>query len=120
EVDHLPQALLWTASSIGLNLASQRLMGNRAPLMHMVAGKTVGASISAGLVVAARGFMPGTARRWDQFTTRNIFLPATKAVGKVFGIEKETVDRMAEKRGLTQKESWREEVAAASAPARER
>jgi hypothetical protein len=97
EIDHLPQALLWTGSSIALNLGTQKLMGNAAPLWHLAAGKATGASISAALVVATRGMMPDTAHAWDRFTSRNIFLPATKGIGSLIGIRKETVDRMAEK-----------------------
>ena len=97
EIDHLPQAVTWTVSSIAINLATQRLTGNHAPLWQLAAGKAVGASISAGMVVGARGLAPGAAHRWDNFTSEHIFLPATKTVGKLFGVEEKTVDALAQK-----------------------
>ena len=100
EVRHLPQALVWTASSIGINLATQRYLGNNAPLSHLAAAKATGATISAALVVAGRAFAPQTARKWDQYTSKHVFLPLTKVVGGAAGISSEDVDRMAVKEGL--------------------
>jgi hypothetical protein len=97
EVSHLPQALLWTASSITLNLCTQKLLGNKAPLWQMGGAKALGATLNTALVVSGRAMAPQTARRWDRFTTRHVFLPATKTVGKIFGIDETTIDRMAEK-----------------------
>jgi len=95
EVRHLPQALIWTVSSVAINLATQRALGNKAPLWQLAAGKASGAAISAGLVVGGRALVPEAAHDWDRFTSRNIFLPATKAVGKVVGVNEEHVDNMA-------------------------
>lgn len=97
EMRHLPQALLWTASSITINLCTQRVLGNKGPLLHMLAGKAAGASISAGLVVAGRSLMPQTAHDWDRFTSEHLFLPLTKTAGKLAGITPQDVDRMAQK-----------------------
>ncbi|MFO0388134.1 MAG: hypothetical protein ACK502_00220 [Alphaproteobacteria bacterium] len=94
EIGHLPQALLWTASSIVINLSTQRLMGSHAPISHMLAGKAAGAGLSAALVVGARGVLPDTARSWDKFTSRNVFLPATKIVSGWFGVSEKAVDAM--------------------------
>jgi len=106
EVDHLPQALMWTVSSIAINLATQRAVGNRGPFWQLAAGKAVGASISAGLVVGGRGAAPGAAEKWDNFTSEHLFLPATKTLGKLFGVKKEDVDRMAETQKEITGESW--------------
>ncbi len=111
EVRHLPQALIWTASSIAINLTTQRLLGNHAPLWQLAAGKAAGASISAGLVVSGRAMMPRTARNWDQATSKHIFLPLTKIMSPLAGISTQDVDRMASK----QEQSWSDKVQA-SAP----
>ena len=123
EIDHLPQALVWTASSIALNLTTQKLIGNDAPLWQLAAAKATGATISAGLVVGARGFAPGAAEKWDSFTSEKIFLPATKVVGKVIGIDPETVDRMAERENhdktgkpAQDARSWQDRVSANPQP----
>jgi hypothetical protein len=95
EAEHFPQALLWTLSSVGINLGTQRLLGNHAPLWQLGVAKATGASVSAGLVIGARGLMPQAARNWDNYTSTKLFLPATKAIGGLFGVSGEDVDRMA-------------------------
>lgn len=110
EVRHLPQALLWTASSIAINLTTQRLLGNTAPLWQLAAGKAAGASISAGLVVGGRALMPQTARQWDGWTSKNIFLPMTKVLGSWAGITEDDVNRMAEKQAKLEGTSWTSNV----------
>jgi hypothetical protein len=111
EIEHLPQALVWTASSIVINLSTQKLTGNHAPLWQLATGKAVGASISAGLVVGARGLFPGAAHRWDAYTSERLFLPATKAVGKLFGVEERAVERLAEKEKALKEEGWTNRIA---------
>jgi hypothetical protein len=111
EISHLPQALLWTASSITINLSTQRLMGSHAPISHMLAGKAAGAGISAGLVVGARGILPDTARSWDMFTSRNIFLPVTKIMSGWFGVNEKAVDAMEEKQEQIRQGLWTERTA---------
>lgn len=106
EIDHLPQAFMWTASSVALNLGTQRLVGNQAPLWHLVAGKTVGAGISASLVVGGRGFFPAAAHAWDTFTSEHLFLPATKVVVTMFEEDRGAVDRMAEKKKRLHANEW--------------
>jgi hypothetical protein len=110
EVRHLPQALLWTASSIAINLTTQKLLGNTAPLWQLAAGKAAGASISAGLVVSGRALMPQTARNWDGWTSKNVFLPMTKALGSYAGITENDVERMAEKQKKLEGNSWANSV----------
>lgn len=106
EMRHLPQAFVWTAASTAINIAVQRQLGNDGPLWHMLAGKLNGVAISTGAVVGGRAIMPQTARKWDQWTSNNIFLPVTKMVGKVAGINEEDVDRMAIKEGLKDDATW--------------
>ncbi len=110
EVSHLPQALLWTASSITLNLCTQKWLGNKAPLWQMGAAKAMGASLNTALVVGGRALAPQTARSWDKFTSRNIFLPATKTIGKIFGVDKTTVDRMGKKEDNLKNNGWTERI----------
>jgi hypothetical protein len=106
EVSHLPQALMWTVSSIAINLCTQRAIGNKGPFWQLAAGKAVGASISAGLVVGGRGLAPDTAGKWDSFTSEKLFLPTTKTIGRIFGVKNEDVDRMSGKEKQLRGESW--------------
>ncbi len=110
EMHHLPQALVWTASSIAINLGTQRAMGNHAPLSHMLAGKAAGASITAAAVVAARGIMPAAARKWDTFTTSKIFQPATEMTAGWFGVDVEDTRRMLAKEAQIKHENWQDRV----------
>ncbi len=114
EIDHLPQALMWTASSVVLNLCTQKALGNDGPLWHMAAGKTVGAGISAGLVVGGRGIAPDAAEQWDTFTGERIFLPATKMLGRIFGVNEEDVERMKEKQKRLDGAPWSQRIASDS------
>jgi hypothetical protein len=122
EVRHLPQALIWTASSVAINLATQKGLGNKGPLWQLAVGKAVGASISAGLVVGGRAIVPEAAHNWDRFTSKNLFLPVTKAVGKVVGVDEKDIDSMASHHHEdARNDSWEERVkddTAATTPAR--
>ena len=80
EMSHLPQAFMWTASSTVLNLAAQRLSGNKGELSHLIAGKLAGSITSASLVLGFRGIAPHQAYRLDRFTSEHIFEPVTRAV----------------------------------------
>jgi hypothetical protein len=106
EVQHLPQAVMWTASSMVINILTQKLSGNKNPVWQIAAGTASGVAVTAGLVVGARAVAPETAHKWDRFTSQKLFLPATKAVGKVFGVKEEAVNRMIEKEKSLEGSSW--------------
>lgn len=82
EMRHLPQAFMWTASSVALNIGAQRLSGNKGELTHLLAGKAVGAATSAAAVLGFRSFAPHQAYKWDQFTSEHIFKPTAHVVKK--------------------------------------
>lgn len=107
EVRHLPQALIWTVSSTGLNIATQYAIERthwfghahtHMPLGQWLwgkgAGKLVSSAVTAGVVVGFRGITPSTAERWDRWTSKNVFLPLTESIGHLFGVKKEDVERM--------------------------
>ena len=62
--------------------------------------------VTAGMVVAAHAFAPHKVREFDQWTSHNVILPATKTVGKVFGVNEEDVNRMAEKHKKLENPQW--------------
>lgn len=97
EMQHLPLAAIWTASSVAINIATQKLAGNSAPLWQITAGKMAGTAVSSGATVGLRMLAPQTAQRWDAFSSEKLWLPATRKIGALFGVDGETVDRMAEK-----------------------
>ncbi len=87
EVQHISQALVWTASSVVLNIASQRLMGNKAPIIHIAAGKIGGAALTAGITVGGRAIFPRKAEQLDKFTSEKILLPLKSKIDKALDLD---------------------------------
>jgi hypothetical protein len=111
EIYHLPQAAVWTASSVMLNVGTQKLAGNTAPLWHIASGKLVGTGVSSLLTLTARTLAPATAQKWDRFSSEHVYLPVSKKVAAAFGVDKHTVERVAEKERATQPSNWVERTA---------
>jgi hypothetical protein len=86
EISHLPQAFMWTTSSIGINVLTQRLLGNTAPISNIMAGKVGGAVLTAAITASARCLFPRQAKKWDKFTTEKILLPVTNTGENIFGM----------------------------------
>lgn len=85
EMSHLPQAFVWTASSAALNLAAQRLSGNKGDLSHLIAGKLAGSATSSALVVGFRGLAPHQAYTIDRLTSRHVFEPLAQSINGTKG-----------------------------------
>ncbi len=107
EVHHFGQAVVWTVASVGLNIASQKLItGNRHPVSHMLLYKSLGAATSATLLFGGRAAAPKKFQSWDKWTSENIFTPATKSVGKLFGVDEQTVDNTVKKDASVYDDNW--------------
>lgn len=100
EVSHLSQAAVWTLAAFVLNVATQKAIGSSYSTRQIIEGKLVGALMATTVVLGARALDPEKAHKWDQYTSQNIFLPLTKKVGGLFGIDHKTVERMAQKEKL--------------------
>lgn len=108
EMHHLPQAAVWTASSVVLNAGIQKLTGNTAPLWQIGIGKLAGVSLSTGLTVSLRAAAPTTMQKIDRTASEKLYLPAAKKVGKLFGVEEAAIERVAEKERELKEQSWAE------------
>lgn len=97
EMKHLPQAAMWTVFSTALCLGGLKLLGDKNSLAVNAASKLTGASVSIIGVLGTRAMFPDTARSWDSWTGRNVYLPLTKVLGGTIGIDAKDVDHMAEK-----------------------
>lgn len=116
EMKHLPQAAVWTVASTALCLGALRLMGDTHSLGVNAASKLIGASVSIVGVLGTRALAPDTARSWDSWTSTNLYLPATKVIGRTIGIEPKDVDRMADKsREFKDGQRWKKLVEAEKA-----
>lgn len=110
EMGHLPQAIIWTLSSIGLNTATQRLTGNTHSPVIIAGSKAVGSLITTGIVIGARVIAPRAAREWDKYTSKNLFLPATKYMANLFGIKNEVVDKVVKREEAGRESTWTEQI----------
>lgn len=120
EMEHFPQAVIWTGFSLGLNTAYQ-IWADKSPMSfaHKLALKSgsvlSGVLVTAGVVVAARAAAPASMYAFDQWTSANAILPATRGAGKLFGLHEEDIDRMLEKHEALQGHGWKERVQRAPA-----
>lgn len=110
EMDHLPQAMVWTLASIGLNTMAQRMTGNTHSPVTIATGKALGSLITTGLVIGTRAAAPQKAREWDKFTSNNIFKPTTKFIGKMFGISSDVVDKVVDREEGVRDGTWEERI----------
>lgn len=99
EMRHMPQMAVWTVSSVILNFGAMQLLHKINPKefdhitpKDFMIGKSVGASMTAGLMLTIRGLTPGGAHKWDQTVGKHVILPVTKTVGKAFGVKSSDVD----------------------------
>lgn len=88
EISHLPQAAVWNMFAYPIGAVAQKVTGHNKSYPEIFKSKLVGALISNGLLIGGRMVAPGAAQKWDQATSEHIFMPVSKAVGKVLGTEK--------------------------------
>ncbi len=94
EIKHIAQAFVWTGFSMGITLASLKVMGDDTPLAVNAAAKMVGMSTSFIGVLGTRALAPEKAQQWDKWGSENIAAPFTRIFGGAFGIENSTVDKV--------------------------
>ena len=97
EVEHLPHAFVWTATSVGLNVAAQKALGSKDKAWLTLVGKTGGSLATLGWVLGFRAFLPQTAQRVDAWNTKHIAEPTTRYFSRLLGVDSETVDRVLER-----------------------
>lgn len=106
ELSHIGQMATWTVSSVGLNYATMQVMNKLAPasyahvsLRNFMAGKSIGAGITAGLVLGVRGLSPRYAHAWDQTVGKHVVVPVTKTIGRIFGVRDEDIEAYQKRHG---------------------
>jgi hypothetical protein len=85
EMVHLPQAIVWTASSIGVGLLALKAMGDTDPWQVNVGAKLAGAASTSLSVVALRALAPELANRWDEWGSTHIAVPLTDVLTRTIG-----------------------------------
>ncbi|MEZ5691864.1 MAG: hypothetical protein R3D71_09415 [Rickettsiales bacterium] len=114
EMEHLPQAVVWSASAAGLNVAIMKHLDKTIPMWKLLTAKAGGSVGTAALVMGGRSLFPRQAYKVDKFTSEHVFIPATKSFGKMFGIDSKDVDNMVKAHDNTfdggDKEKWSDKV----------
>lgn len=108
EIRRLPLAFIWNSFSIGINLATQKLAGNKASWGTLALGKTFGTLASNLMLLGGRGHEPAVFEKIDKFNSEHIITPATQAVGKLFGVDKKTSASVAEGHNNSEGKNWAE------------
>jgi hypothetical protein len=97
EVEHMPQAAIWTATSMIFNVATQKLFHKQLhkghdhgseSLLKLTGALVVGKTLSTGAVLGFRAGFPDKAHQWDKFAARHVFEPLENATSKVLGTER--------------------------------
>jgi hypothetical protein len=110
EVSHLPQAVVWNMFAYPIGAVAQKMGGHGRSYPEIFKSKLVGAVVSNGLLIGGRMIAPGAAQKWDAMTSDTIFLPASKTLGKVFGVDEEAIERAAKKNKAPHPAAWTKRV----------
>ncbi len=95
EIEHLPQAAIWTVSAIDLNVATQKILpilthgeyGGKDGLAKLLGIKTLGGGLTAGILFTVRSSSPEVAHKLDAWVGEHLFAPAERFVHGVLGID---------------------------------
>jgi hypothetical protein len=98
QADNIAKSSIITGSSVVLNVATQKAMGNSHTLGVITASKVVGAAITMASMLGLRYFVPKTTKQLDDELNERYFTPAIRATQKAFGAEQ--VDMPTEPKGL--------------------
>ncbi len=106
EVSHLPQAVVWNMFAYPLGAVAQKMGGHGRSYPEIFKSKLVGAIVSNGILIGGRMVAPAAAQKWDAVTSEKVFLPASKTIGKVFGVDEKAMERAAEKQKNRHAPTW--------------
>ena len=101
EMEHFPEAVLWTGNALALNTAYQMCVDkSHMPLpnkllLHSTSVLT-GVVVTAGVVVAARALMPDRMHRFEEWMTKNVTLPPMMVAGRTIGIDQNIMENAAQ------------------------
>lgn len=101
EMEHLPNAVLWTVASPAINIAMQKLVIQKrfmkddepAPVVDLLLGKAIGATITSSLTVGLRTLAPEKAQKWDNWMSSKASGPVAGMVSKVAGVDKDELKK---------------------------
>lgn len=116
EMRHLPQMLVWTASSIALHYGVMRKLEPQITIGEFSRQKAAGAAITAGLIFGVRALAPSKAHKWDSKMGEHVVVPLTKKVGKLFGVEEHEVEAHQKRHAEDAPKNWQTRVSGEQNP----
>ncbi len=113
EVKHLGQAVVWTVTSVGINLVSQKkLTGNNATVMELLLLKSAASGIVSGLLIGGRAFFPEQSSEWDKWNSDHIITPTSKVIASMSGMDQQQLDAALKHKDTLGSEAWISKVMA--------
>jgi hypothetical protein len=110
EITHLPQAVVWNMFAYPIGAVAQKVGGHNRPWPEIFKSKLVGAVVSNGILIGGRMIAPGAAQKWDQMTGEHIFMPVSKTVGGLFGVDQKTMEKAARRQKDSADEQWQDRL----------
>ncbi len=110
EISHLPQAAVWNMFAYPIGAFAQKAMGHGVAYGQIFKSKLVGAVVSNGILIGGRMIAPGAAQQWDEFTSDKLFMPVSKTVGRVFGVDQQAMEKAAKRQKDGAGGQWQERL----------
>lgn len=106
EMEHLPNAVLWTVASPAINITMQKLVIQKhfmkdeppVPVTDLLLGKAIGATITSSLTLGLRALAPEKAQKWDNWMSSKLSGPVSGVVSKVSGVDRDVLKKDMEAR----------------------
>ncbi len=113
EVSHLPQAVVWNMFAYPIGAFGQKALGHGRSYPEVFKSKLVGGLVSNGLLIGSRMIFPAAAQRWDATLGESIYLPVTKKIGTLFGVDETATEAALKHRRESERNvSWQERTTA--------
>lgn len=87
QADNIAKSFIISAASIGLNVGTQRAIGNENKIWVIAVAKIAGALITVAGMLGLRFVLPQTTRKLDDELSQRYFSPLIQKTQKLFGAE---------------------------------
>lgn len=92
EIEGLPKAIMWTGISPAINILMQKtVMGSKAPITDLLAGKIIGTTTTSALTLGLRATSPSRAQKWDSIIGEKAEKPISSVISRLTGVDKDDI-----------------------------
>ncbi len=88
EIEHLPQAVVWTTYAVPLAVGMHKTVGMPGKPMDIGRLQLESKLLSSGALIGLRGAFPKKMHKWDTWTSKHVYAP----VASIFGGGSNTAD----------------------------